>query len=279
MRSEKSAGRPKIEEVYKFRTRAWFIAVSRASGMNASTLEVLFADPEKQMNYKLGNRPGLWNKYQKGIISPKVQKDKKREPLQLVDRVEKRFPGTKQWFTMPFWCLLSFDPLDMPALKTIFLNFSPEVRELIVIEKYNQKNSFWRLQKDPAELYQELVAVGTVEAATAILALIKEAETTQNQTQHKLGLRAWVHCVQKLTGNPILGPLLSDINKHIEKRFTDTVYFSTGETQEKYRMGTAEVQSVFKEQVPVTSNSNSPANNSRPLLPEPWRMLVQQFRP
>lgn len=279
MRSEKSAGRPQTEKVYRFRTRAWFIAVSRASGMNASALEILFADPEKQMNYRLGNRPGLWNKYQKGIISPKVQKNKKGAPLQLVDRVEKKFPGTKQWFTMPFWCLLSFDPLDMPALKTIFLHLSPEVRGLIVIGKYNPKNKFWRLQKNPAELYQELVALGTVDAATAILALIKEAETTQNQTQHQLGLRAWAHCAKKLTDNPILGPLLSDINRYMEKRFTDTVYFATGGAPEIYKMGTEKVRSIWEEHVPATSNSSPPANNSRPLLPDPWRTLAQQFRP
>lgn len=40
----------------------------------------------------------------------------------------------------------------------------------------------WRRPTDPEQLYDSLLSVGNLDATTAALALIKEAEITQNQT-------------------------------------------------------------------------------------------------
>lgn len=242
---KKDAGRPAIDTAYRIRAMAWFNAVSLASGMNDGELEVLFG------GYAPGARPGLWRKYKTGRICPKFKPDIHGHPS-IVERVEPRFPGTAKWMTMPFWEVLSYKPMDMAELRRIYLSLSPTVRDLIVTEPKLNGRMFWRRMTETESLYQDLADIGDLDAATAILALIKEAEVTQNQTQHQWGLIFWSRCSSKLTC-PVVSPLLHPINAVIEDRFTRITYLTS---EGKY-------SALSKEKVSgILASSTSPPSDS-----------------
>lgn len=218
--------------------------------MNASQLEAMFAEPGKRtpISPALG-RSGLWSKYRRGEASPKVN-DGASGKTSLVNRVEQRFSGTKRWFTMPLWDLLQRDLIQPAELKEIFLSLQPEVRNLIVHQNYHPQARFWRNQTLPEHLYESLVKIGSIDAVTAVLALIKEAEINQNQHQHKLGLVAWAKCAAKLVYEPVIGEMLSEINKCIEERFIAMAYHAGSGEGGIEHLGAARVRAIWKEHGP-----------------------------
>ncbi len=219
---KKRSGRPAKDPVYRLRTRAWFNAVSQASGMDDSELEVLFGDSK----YTPIHRPGLWGKYKKGTICPKSKPDIHGRPS-IVERVEAKFPGTAQWLEMPFWDVLSRKRMEMSEIKQIYFWLSEEVFDKIVADKTDgdfYEAAFWRIPKDWITLYSELSEIGNLDAATAILALIKECETTQRQAEHKIGLAYWGKIALKLYEYPPLAPLILDINTIIGKYYCAILY-------------------------------------------------------
>lgn len=252
---DRAPGRPETDPAYRLAAKAWFIAVSQASGMNASQLEVLFADPRKKQVYRKGKGPGLWNKYQRGRACPNTNERSPDNPS-LPSLVERKYPGTKQWLTMPFWKLLSAATLDMAELKEIYLSLPPEVGDVIIHSSYEPENIFWRSQSAPEVIYEKLVRIGTVSAATAILALIKEAETTQNQRQHILGLTAWAQCSSSLIENPVIGSLVGEINGFVDRKFRIVSYLGLGNPGELYCLGQAARGTIWREHGPNTATGN-----------------------
>jgi hypothetical protein len=221
---EISAGRPKSERAFRVRTKAWFFAVSQASGMNAEELEIYFAPHEKQELYRMGSRPRLWEKYRDMHVNPK-SKDHGNGDASIVQRVEAVFPGTDYWITLPFWRVLSSHPMEMRELKnTVYWELADPIRKLVVMEGPRETRTFWRSPIEHRILYKNLAAIGDIDAATAVLDLIKEAETTQNQQQHQDGLRCWSKFTRKLNAHPILSLVLDDINNIIVDKFTRISY-------------------------------------------------------
>ncbi len=203
---------------------AWFNAVSLAGGgLTAGQLEVLFGSSNTGKTYTLSDRSGLWGKYRTGYICPKTKPDLNGR-ISIVERVEKKFPGTAKWLTLPFWDVLSYTPMTIWDLKKIYCSFPPALREMFVMEIPGANMMFWRKRQDPLELCRKLIELGGIDALTAILALIKEAETIQYPELHLLGLEAWAHCSETLQIHPVLGPLQGRINDVLLDRFTRVSY-------------------------------------------------------
>jgi hypothetical protein len=225
-------GRPPIDTTFRIRTKAWFEAVSQASGMNAAELEIHFAPSNKRKIYLEGNRPKLWEKYKAGRICPKSKSDWNGKES-IVERVEKLFPGTAKWVETPFWQVLSYRPMEMSELKSIYLSLSKPVCELIVMERPPYNRMFWRRPTKTEDLYSNLLKIGGFDVAIAILALIKEAEITQNQLQHQLGLANWGLVLYQFIGDPVFSKFMGDINSIIEDKFSRISYADDGGTYEK----------------------------------------------
>lgn len=214
----KRLGRPKNDDAYLIRAKAWFNAVSLKSGMGAAELEVLFCKTSDK--YSPGKRPGLWSKYRDGEVCPKFKPDRNGCPS-IVERVEKRFPGTAQWMTMPFWDALSSAPMEMSDLKNLYLSLPQHVRLLIVAEPSDKRKTFWRRPIDPKTLFSQLSKINDLDAATAILALIKEAETTQDQQMHRQAVACWENHLEKMQHHPVLSSIIEDIHELVMGRLAN----------------------------------------------------------
>lgn len=230
-------GRPALDSAYRIRAQAWFNAVSLVTGKSHRELEELFANRNVRGKLiSLGANPGLWRKYKLGLSCPKTKPGKGREKS-IVERVEERFPGTAKWMSMPFWEVLSDAPMEMAELKRVYLSLSPQVRDLIVIEHPLGVRAFWRKQTDIKTLCQQLLTIGGLDAATAILALMKEAEATQNPYMHLYILECWAtNCSEILQKYPELFHLLEKINEIIESRVTGFGYEGNNESAQSSSM-------------------------------------------
>lgn len=223
---KREVGRPNTDPAYRLATRAWFNAVSLASGgMTAAELEELFRPKQSSEARASGVRSGLWGKYRDGRVCPKQIPDYKgRTPI--VERVEKRFKGTRIWLNMPFWLMLSKSQVSMDTLKEIYLLLPEYLTDLLVAERPPYSRTFWRRPGDMEQVYERLVSVGTLDSITAVLALIKECETTQNQEMHERGLYYWALCANQLRADPVLSTLVDAMNLIIEDRYSRVSYIS-----------------------------------------------------
>lgn len=91
--------RPKRTLLDQAATQTWFSAVSAASGLKtAYQLEKHFAAAKSTTGDAAIGRSCQWDKYRRGLNTP----SKKTR-----DRVEKEFPGTRQWLEHPIWEMCS----------------------------------------------------------------------------------------------------------------------------------------------------------------------------
>lgn len=221
--SAKKVGRPPSDPVHRIKGITWFVAVSQASGMTAAELEVLFGKSKRNLQYSAGCRPGLWNKYRDGLACPKSKRDKNGNPS-IVERVENRFPGTAKWIFMPFWDVMSSAPMEMADIKNIYQSLPLELRILLVMEPANSQKTFWRRPIDENKLFQHLLKIHDLNAGIAILAIIKEAEITQNQRLHRKGIECWNEYSIFLNQHPIVGYVSKLIAEMLKKRFGNIEY-------------------------------------------------------
>lgn len=218
---KKRAGRPRLDAAYRCRTRAWFTAVSQASGgITAGQLELLFGNVEDSLRYSLGSRPGLWGKYEKGTVSPRI-KSIEKGTQSLVERVEEKFPGTAIWMTMPFWDLLSGRPMSMDDLRDIYWKLSFDVRDLIVTEPSDVYPQFWHTQASTEELCKQLLHIGSIDAISAILALVREGIIKQSLSDFECALESWDECLELISKDPVLKMQSRTIYALVHKQFVD----------------------------------------------------------
>lgn len=240
---KKRVGRPGIDPAFRIRTKAWFNAVTQASGgMTAGQLEILFGPSRNSRKYAPGARPGLWGKYETGYICPKFKPDINGRPS-IVERVDEKFPGTAKWMMMPFWNVLSRRPMEMSEIRQIYLSLPDEISEMIVAgdtDPPRRVATFWRKPTDSRKLYDYLYEIGNLDAATAILALIKEYEITQSGYAHMYGAAYWGKIALFLHQYPPLSPLIPDMHKIMEDYYSEMLY----PTEDEYFTGfTADVLS------------------------------------
>lgn len=196
---------------------AWFNAVSIASGLSVFQLEKKFATSNQVRTTLKGTvRPCLWDKYRRGEVVPRTKDGAKGNPS-LVTRVEEAYPGTARWLSLPLWHLASDQTFTMADIKEIYEGLPSPLKELFTEGKPDGK--FWRREDiEPDDAYSELLLVGGLDAATAILAMIREAEIIQNRWQHYLGRVTWTTWARNAIGlnsEPVLEPIMEDLHSMV----------------------------------------------------------------
>lgn len=224
-------GRPSVDPAYKIATRLWFKLISEATGMADSQLDVTFGHSEDRKKHTPKNRSGIWGKYKNGLVCPRFKPDINGNPS-IVERVDQVLPGSADLMTMPFWLVLGKKNMDLSELREVYLSLSEEVQDLILMPELKppQLTKFWRRPINCVELFDALYEIGDFDAITAVLALIKEGEATQNQELYLQGISNWGRFAELMHDNEIMGPVLPEINAIVEKKFSGMYFaFANGE--------------------------------------------------
>jgi hypothetical protein len=227
-------GRPSVDPAYKIATRLWFKLISEATGMTDSQLDVTFGKSKNGKKRTPKNRSGIWGKYKEGLVCPKFKPDINGNPS-IVEKVDKVLPGSADFMTMPFWLVLGNTNMDLSELKEVYLSLSEEVQELILMPELRppKVTKFWRRPIKCAELFDALYEIGDIDAVTAVLALIKEGEATQNQELYLHGLNNWARFAELMQEDEVMGPVLPEMHAIVKKKFSGVYFaFSNGDYRE-----------------------------------------------
>lgn len=174
-------------EKISLRTIAWVDAVVVKSKKSISALELEFQPPlPKGKAYR--SRSYIWQKYKKGIVVPRsdIGLDGKDG---LVQRVDKRYPGTAAVFNSPLWELCSQTPIEMSQVKAVYCSFPPALRKQFV-GKADAK--FWRKPCDPDELCESLLRERSLNGLVALVCLAREAEAIQSPSLYRASVNTIV---------------------------------------------------------------------------------------
>lgn len=188
----------------------WFNAVSIASGLTSRQLDVKYAG-EGQVKQSKGKvqRPCIWDKYRRGTVGPSI-KPNRDKTQSIVQRVEAEYPGTARWLALPLWDLLEADQVSMDDVYWVFDNLDEAVEELLVYEPQRQHDGvFWQKSlRNTEHLVSSLFSLNSLDAATALLGLIKEAEICQDQFLHQECYWALITLLETMQCEPPLKTIL-----------------------------------------------------------------------
>ena len=159
---------------------AWYWAVVRESGgKKAVELERMFS-PTQRMNPSC-----IWFKYKNGLSAPRDGTRKDGKP-HLVGLVAQTYPNTKIWWSCPLWRLLDTRPLEMKEIRQAYEWLPYELKRSILSNPDTQiaTSKFWRKHEigdlDDV-LLQEAARRNDISGITAVVALLREAETSQQK--------------------------------------------------------------------------------------------------
>lgn len=197
--------------IKRIRIKAWFRAVTEASGLSSRQLEAQFSPSSRA-----SQRSCIWDKYRRGETAPRQI---------LVELVEERYAGTQQWLYSPLWRLADHAIADMEVIRDVYENLPKLIRSIFVEPHATRASMFWRRQLDIDEVCEYLRRFGSVEALVAALTVIKEAEVVQDQYQHWRGVQLARQYLERFAEHPILGSTLNrELRKHLESRWVNPGY-------------------------------------------------------
>lgn len=222
-RRKKPGEDPKIRSM---RVRAWVRAVKLASGLGLAELEEMFS---QRLGVSTPSRSCIWEKYQRGEVVPRSRLQTKRG-LSLVERVEQRYPETAMWLSSPLWRLADKIPMEMSEIREIYEELPTPFHSIFIAKRHEASEVFWRRPVDPEHVCQILRRLGERDAMGAIttsLAMVKEAEITQNQYQHELAVDTARICIGMLKRDGVLNAeLLEDFCSRLEASWRRAEYYS-----------------------------------------------------
>lgn len=210
--------------IRSMRVRTWFRAVTLASGLTPAQLEREFSERDRAR--AASARSCIWDKYRRGEVVPRSSSMSPGRPG-LVERVERRYPGTAAWLSSPLWRLADKAPMEMSELRRIYEGMPQPIRSIFVSSKKEAPGLFWRRPVDIDHACEILLRFQSVEGFVAVLAIVKEAETTQEQYQHYTGVdAAWVYMRETaLPRDQVLGSIIrTDLSEYLESRWQNLGY-------------------------------------------------------
>lgn len=209
-------------EIRKMRVQAWFRAVSLASKLTPRELEQLFRETKSNEKVK---RSCVWDKYRRGEVVPRSGR-RSDGGLNLVDRVEMAYPGTAKWLTLPLWRLLDKAPMEMSEIRRCLEGLPNLMRQIFIYGQAEPSGVFWRRDIDCDDACDLLLRYGDLDGLTAVMALIKEAESVQDQYQHQCCAQKAGEYVSRLTYKGELPEQLGgEVFDYLTQRVASAGYF------------------------------------------------------
>jgi hypothetical protein len=115
--------------IKRIRIKAWFRAVTEASGLSSRQLEAQFSPSSRA-----SQRSCIWDKYRRGETAPRQI---------LVELVEERYAGTQQWLYSPLWRLADHAIADMEVIRDVYENLPKLIRSIFVEPHATRASMFW----------------------------------------------------------------------------------------------------------------------------------------
>ena len=223
LQSPKS-GRPKRNPIDVLRTKVWFYAVKAKSGLPSAYAIELAIDPSiAKGKWDDMKRPRKWDGYQTGLRVPQRITGKPYS----VHIAEVLYPGTAVYFESPIWAVLRGDQMNQWWIDDQLKVMSPEIAEILNVSAppFLQENPDPdRFRKFDEEAAYRLAEIGTFEALTALILLVKKSELISSHELRSMVLNAYHHCQQWLREVPEIAPIAEDLFHAIDLNCKHWIY-------------------------------------------------------
>jgi len=225
MNIENKSGRPRKDPVEKYRVQSWFNFVSGNGLRSAYELELEFS-PQNFRKDDYGNitYPCTWAKYRSGKITPSGN---------LLDRVEKHYPGSRSCFNHPIWRLLAQKPPGSDFLKASIAPVKPRLAK--IIGEYDPKKSYpilWSehtykyfYESDLVKLLARYSQKDSADKLIGALVLLIDSENRKCRLQNIYSHHA-VRCNIEMACNYMRFIEAEVLLECIYNRFSPTEYFN-----------------------------------------------------
>jgi len=206
---------------------AWAYALLYHTGLTASTASKKFS-PDKAPKFDKTGKLVITNhiyRYFRGETSPKFGPRGKHN-FDLIKVVDEDPLGrlATPWLTHPLWTILHPDT-NIRHIRE-FLNGMPKEYTNIAFSFYSSNAMFNRVD-DPRKALRVLYRMGTFEAYTAVLALLRESNLTGNRVLNEHAYATHRLMYPKLLGEPIFNGIHAPFIHFVEAY---NGYYTTPET-------------------------------------------------
>jgi hypothetical protein len=167
---------------------------------------------------------------------------KTQRGLAFIELVEGILPGSKRWVDLPL--LLTLDPryatndeyydlmerLD-PAIRSMLL-IAPGVKAIVRRRPREDAafNELVRIAKLDITGEREWCLFRTLDAAAAVILLIREAKNLSDQPECYVGVQAWHKVAKQLHRYEEIGPFVHEIDLQLQKLLGDFAFSPDGES-------------------------------------------------
>ncbi|WP_374682425.1 hypothetical protein [Accumulibacter sp.] len=216
-------GRPPTHPVDRVRTKLWFNAVKRSSGLpSAYALEMTFDGERVRKRETDVARPRKWDSYEKGAVVP----TDKPGPRNAVEQAEARYPGTVRWFRSPLWALLKREEFDSRRIEDALRTLEPEVVAVLFEAKPREHEHAPRQRSFDGEGVRQLLAIASFDALVAAVLLAALAEVIASPQLRERALHLYVELQAPLRDVPELAGVYPELFSLIDQRCKHWVYLS-----------------------------------------------------
>lgn len=165
-----------------------------------------------------------------GTISDERIKEKNgsdhQQMVDLLNRIDIKYPGTKYWWDSDIWRLISNFPITADDIRLIFEAMPSLIRSIFVGATHERQALFWRR---PVDIGHACVILNRmlpedINAFTMIIALAREAEMNQDVRSHSIVAGNVQISLQILQNHPTLGSFIPFIENKIKHWWIDPGY-------------------------------------------------------
>lgn len=211
--------------IRRMRIRAWYQAVVEASALGSRELERLFCEDP----LSAANRSCIWEKYRRGEILPRSGNRTGGRP-NVVERVERRYPGTARWLAMPLWRLADHAPMGMHELRAFYNSLQKPIRDIFIAPDVLPSDVFWRRGVSFLDSCLILKRFENLEGFSAVLAIIKEMEVRQFPQTYDDCCEIALSYVERVLYKKAHAETAVALMTYLERRFQKTrtnIYFES----------------------------------------------------
>lgn len=199
--------------IRKMRVQAWFQAVTDASKLTPRELERKFREDDGRKV----SRSCIWDKYRRGQVVPRSG-PRPDGGLNLVDRVEKAYPGTAKWLTLPLWRLADKAPMEMSEIRRCYENLPNLMKALFIDEAPKSGTVFWRANTKKRD-YELLFKFADLNGFMAVLTMFREAQCCQDRERHKACFEMVLEYSQRLKHQPVTARFIVKLCSYLTQWF------------------------------------------------------------
>lgn len=216
-------GRPGKHPIDQLRTKFWFHAVKRCSGLSSSYAIEMELDGDR-IRKRISDvaRPRKWDGYEKGSNVPSDKPGSRNA----IEQAEAKFPGTANCFRSPLWAYLRGESFYKETINDELRKLAPEVVSILFEETPREHENQTRPRDIDAETVSQLLAFGNFDALVASVLLVALSDVIASPDLRKMALDLYINLQEPLLQTPDMQLLYAELFSLIDGRCKHWVYIS-----------------------------------------------------